>query len=1328
MSTQSTSASFPPSTPQWKYDVFLSFRGDDTRKAFTDHLYTALEHQGIITFRDDPELQKGKAISPALFAAIGESRFALIVLSQNYASSTWCLDELVKILECMKKREAVLPIFYDVDPSDVRKQTGSFRQAFANHEERFRSDEEKVRRWRDALTEVANFSGWNSKEWYESKLITDIVEDICKRLQPTSHSYADSLVGIYSRLHRVNLHLSIGVDDVRFIGIWGMGGIGKTTMVRVVHERISHEFEFNFLLTDVRNSSVEKGGLLNLQKQLLSGIGAKKIDILDLQEGATILKRLLPHKKVLLILDDVNHSSHLEYLAGNPEWFGSGSRVLITTRNEHLLVEHGVERRLKVEELNDDDSLQLFSLKAFKRGYPEEDFLGLSKSVINYAKGLPLALKVLGSFLYGRGPSEWNSALGKLARVCNSEIFDILKISYDGLDSEEKKIFLDIACFFNGEDKDRVTKVLTSFDFSAIVGIEVLMERSLLIVSHGRLRMHDLLRKMGREIVHLQSPNEPGRRSRLWLLEDIKHVLTKNTGTEAIEGISVNSTELGADVDVTPKSFSMMNELRYLKIKNGNLPKGLEYLPDSLRILDWTRYPLKSLPSHFNPQKLLELSLSHSCIKHFRIGTEPLWKLKTIDLSYSLNLVSTPNFKGMPYLENLFLQGCIRLYKVDPTIEVLERLTVLNLKDCKNLVHFASSVHGLKYLKVLNLSGCSKLKKLPNDMGHLESLEELHLNGTGIRELPSSIGMLERLPVLKMEDCKHLECLPSSVGGLKSLKDLNLSGCSKLDKLPDELGHVACLEKLDVSGSGIRELPSSIGMLEGLVSMSLRDCKHLECLPSSIGSLKSLKDLNLSGCSKLDKLPDELGHVACLEKVDVSGSGIRELPSSIGMLEGLVSMSLRDCKHLECLPSSIGSLKSLKDLNLSGCSKLDKLPDELGHVACLEKVDVSGSGIREVPSSIGLLKNLKEFSLAGCKARSPKSWNMIPFQLLRKRSHIPAGLSLPCLSGLHSLTHLNLSDCNLSELPSDFGCLSSLTELYLSRNQFSRLPESIGQLSRLDRLRLDWCRKLRRLPELPSHVHVDADNCISLDSLANQIGQSNLLRRGYFVNCFKLVENQSCESITLSLLTRCLKSRAFPDHEIFQFVIPGNEIPEWYNHQSVGSSITIELHPGWFSNKWMRLAGCVVFRLLKPLSPLDYWNIKCELSANGKSWLHSITVFGGQWGQPVLDHIWFFCGARDMFSQQHEWQDIYCQLVLSFKADRINEEIVQVKKCGVRMIYEEDAEELSETLFKQSNIGINDNDEASSSASQALPKRIEQLPLDSAEPSATPYIHDQKHG
>ena len=161
-SQKTSSSSFSSSTPWWKYDVFLSFRGEDTRSNFTDHLYVALKQRGIVTFRDEENLEIGKSISLELLKAIKESRFAIVILSRNFASSTWCLDELTKIVGCLKeKTTTVLPIFYDVDPSDVRKQIGTFAQAFSKHEERFKDDIEKVQMWKAALEEVANLKGWH---------------------------------------------------------------------------------------------------------------------------------------------------------------------------------------------------------------------------------------------------------------------------------------------------------------------------------------------------------------------------------------------------------------------------------------------------------------------------------------------------------------------------------------------------------------------------------------------------------------------------------------------------------------------------------------------------------------------------------------------------------------------------------------------------------------------------------------------------------------------------------------------------------------------------------------------------------------------------------------------------------------------------------------------------------------------------------------------------------------------------------------------------------------------------------------------------------------
>jgi hypothetical protein len=152
-------------THRFRYDVFLSFRGEDTRNGFTSHLNGILRHNGINTFIDD-ELRRGEEISLELLEAIESSRISIIVFSQNYASSSWCLDELVKILECKKNGQIVLPVFYRVDPSDVRNQKGNFGEAFAKHEERFRDNMEKVQRWRMALTEAANLSGWHYKDEY----------------------------------------------------------------------------------------------------------------------------------------------------------------------------------------------------------------------------------------------------------------------------------------------------------------------------------------------------------------------------------------------------------------------------------------------------------------------------------------------------------------------------------------------------------------------------------------------------------------------------------------------------------------------------------------------------------------------------------------------------------------------------------------------------------------------------------------------------------------------------------------------------------------------------------------------------------------------------------------------------------------------------------------------------------------------------------------------------------------------------------------------------------------------------------------------------------
>ncbi|XP_042511161.1 TMV resistance protein N-like [Macadamia integrifolia] len=163
MAAEMTHGGASSSSSRWKYDVFLSFCGQDTRTNYTDFLFNWLVRDGIHTFRDNEELNRGGDISSELMEAIQASRIAIIVYSQNYASSTWCLGELDKIMECKNDGwiETVIPVFYKVDPSDVRHQRNTYAKAFKTHEKRFKKKVGKVKAWRAALTDAANLAGWD---------------------------------------------------------------------------------------------------------------------------------------------------------------------------------------------------------------------------------------------------------------------------------------------------------------------------------------------------------------------------------------------------------------------------------------------------------------------------------------------------------------------------------------------------------------------------------------------------------------------------------------------------------------------------------------------------------------------------------------------------------------------------------------------------------------------------------------------------------------------------------------------------------------------------------------------------------------------------------------------------------------------------------------------------------------------------------------------------------------------------------------------------------------------------------------------------------------
>ena len=356
-----------------------------------------------------------------------------------------------------------------------------------------------------------------------------IVECTLKKLNRISSivSFDDfkDLVGIERRVEEVEKLISVGSSSVRIIGIWGMGGMGKTTLANVIFNRLICRFESGCFLANVKEESI-KQGLISLQKKLIVELLEEDDHRLDSTYlRSTFAKERLRRKNVLIVIDDVDSSEQVECLIGDHIQFGVGSKILITTRDRQV-----VRRRANViytlEGLDLDEALELFSLNAFRRNSFKKGCLELSERAVSYTKGNPLALKILGSFLHSRTKEEWENALNKLEIFPHPDILKVLRISYDdGLDNVEKDIFLDIACFFKGENITFVEGILDGCGFFPTIGIKVLIDKSLITINHrNEIQMHDLIQEVGWEIVREESTKDPGKRSRLWIAQDVCHV------------------------------------------------------------------------------------------------------------------------------------------------------------------------------------------------------------------------------------------------------------------------------------------------------------------------------------------------------------------------------------------------------------------------------------------------------------------------------------------------------------------------------------------------------------------------------------------------------------------------------------------------------------------------------------------------------------------------------------------------------------------------------------------------------------------------------------
>ncbi|CAH8361528.1 unnamed protein product [Eruca vesicaria subsp. sativa] len=1040
-----------------KYDFFLSFRGEDTRDGFAERLYDSLHRkEKVLVFRDNEGMKRGEEINPSLIAGMEDSAASLVLFSPRYSDSHWCLDELAKLCDLSSSLDRpMIPIFYMVDPSHVRKQSSKdFVNHFEVHDKRF--SKEEIQPWREAMKRVGNLPGyiyrkeWNKDEMIgsqskkkeeedemigfrsknkekEDEMIGLVVKRVLAGKNNTPEKVGEYTVGLESRvddlMNLVNVKSS---SHVQILGLYGIGGIGKTTLAKRFYKKMVEYFkEKRVFISNVRRKSSGQDGLVNLQKTFIKLLRSPP-EIDDVNQGRDKIRESVHEKKILVVLDDVDNVDQVDALIGERSWYGEGSLIVITTRDEEILNRLSVSQKYEVKCLNKEQALKLFSYHSLRKEKPTGSLLKLSDKIVEITGLLPLAVEVSGSLFYDKKEEkEWLVQLKKLENSKPNGLQDVLKISFESLDDEEKKVFLDIACLFLKMEmtREEIVDVLNGCGFNAEAALSVLRQKSLVkFLADNTLWMHDQIQDMGMQIVLQESLEDPGKRSRLSDRGEVMNVLNTMKGTTSIRGIVLDFKKnfvrqsnlydnpgirsvvsyakniflkpTSTESTIPVRHFVPMKKLRLLQINHVELQGNLDLLPSDLKWIQWRGCPLKDVPPSFLARQLAVLDLSESGIRRIQSfdskGVDG--NLKVVNLRGCHSLEAIPDLSNHKSLQKLVFERCMRLVEVPRSVGTLRALLHLDFRKCPKLTEFLEDVSGLKSLEKLYLSGCSNLSVLPENIGAMPCLKELLLDETGINELPESIFRLENLQKLSLKSCKFIQELPKCIGTLTSL------------------------EELDLSETALKSLPESIGSLISLQKLHVMDCKSLTQIPDTINKLTSLQELIIDK-SAVEELPLSPDSLPCLTKFSAGGcKSLKQVPSSIGRLSSLLQLKL-DSTPIETLPEEITHLHFIQKLELRNCLSLKSLPDKIEDMDTLHSLYLGNNKFHSLPSSLKGLSNLKELLLHDCQEL--KCVPPLPFNL--EKLNLANCFSLESISDLSELTmlkELNLRNCkNVDDVP-----------------------------------------------------------------------------------------------------------------------------------------------------------------------------------------------------------------------------------------------------------------------------------------------------------------------
>ncbi|CAN0911531.1 Disease resistance protein L6 [Linum grandiflorum] len=1084
--------------PAGNYEVFLSFRGPDLRRSFADCIYSFLRHYGIRTFFDDVDLPKGGETASKLIKAIDESKIYIPIFSPDYAASKWCLMELAHMVKCygQGKGHLIFPIFFFVDPREVRGLKGSFGKTFLQLAREY--DEETVTEWKEALQKVGALKGWHVTESDgQGAIIVEVFSKVRSHLMENYNLVTEELVGIDSHVEQVTNLLK---KSVKIVGIHGMSGIGKTSIAKAVYDNVNKQFRRCCFVKDVRETLSGNDGIVTLQNKILSSILGDDTKIKDASQGIRAIEdRVGSRDSVLIVLDDVGERFDFDSTLGDLKNFSSESRFIITTTDERVMELFHQYELYQPGEMGYDDALQLFSRHAFGMDYPPQDYMALSKDFVEAAAGLPLALEAIGSHLFCKGKSFWGEKLTQFRNISPVKVQERLMIIYKELTPEEKQIFLDIACCFIGEHCDLPSFMWSDLDLYPGVVIETLRLKSLIkIDDRMQFWMHDQYKNIGRAIVREDS-RIPWKRSRMWSNKDVLDMLRDKEGTDQLEILKVDMK--GEDFELTDDEFKKLSGLKYLDVKNGRLTGDFKDILPHVRCLRLDN--CTSIPVDFSSKKLVGLNFWRCSIRDDWKGWNYIKvspKLKVVDVSSCEDLKTAPDLSQCRKLEHLNLQDC---------------------PEMKGELHIAN----FENLKLLKL-GHTKITKLIGGIGVLKKVQEIDAGNSYLTEVPADIGKLSSLETLDirlhMLGSKELPILP------KSLKRLYLSS----PRVPN-LCELKDLEELWFSNCDGPEIPGDLWMLSKLKSLILADCpcESLPVLPSS------LNRLHIERCTRFKRLPNftnlnKLTNVVltCVQVREIIGLAevkmledlsITDAPNLINLngLENLVHLKklyLRSCSVLGSLPS-LANLTQLQILVILSCGHLPKIIglEKLGD--SLSRLDISGPSATSALLSLSKLVKLTKLSLD------------FPFTNINQPLSPELVLDL---SSLQCITDLSIVDCKQLTEVNRMGRLESLQSLCLQGCKSVRNLADLSGIKNLRDLNIQRCTQLtevKGLENLESFAELNMSGCTSMKKLPSLFRDTSSLNVSGCKQLIDLSALEKLESLKLLNMTNCTSICKLPD-------------------------------------------------------------------------------------------------------------------------------------------------------------------------------------------------------